>query len=451
MTETAEPQKKKGLMPAALRNRNFSRLFFAGVASASGFAIGQVALTVLVYTNTRSALDVAYIGVSFIVATILFSLVAGTLVDRHERRKLMVLSDLARAASLVALVVSLLLVGFNLIMVLAVAFVLGSFTTLFQPAERALTPAVVGSEQLQNANALVQSTNSVVQFASNAAGGVLIVALGVTVAFALNTSTFIVSALLIVKIVGFSVPKREGPVGKAARPSILDDAREGFRYIVRNRALLELTVSSGLANLFLVMVFQFYVVYAYDVLHGDATVYALLNGLFLLGVAPGAYVSARFNTVRFAGWVFIGSGVAEGVVALGLVALPYLASSLVIVLTLGFFLGLLNTTWLNTVQLVVPTEMQGRYFGLDQLGSTAVIPVGQILGGVLISVSGILTDYTVAGVGIILAIGLFVFSPYLRNLRWTGKTGKQSAGGGTLARPVEGQDSNPRVPLETQA
>jgi len=423
---TEKPKAKGPGKPSVLRNRNFARLFFAGVTSASGFAIGQVALTVIVYTSTNSALDVAYIGVSFIVATIVFSLVAGTLVDRHERRKLMVLSDLARAASLVGLVVSLLLFGFNLAVVLVVAFVLGAFTTLFQPAERALTPSVVGAEQLQNANALVQSTNSVIQFASNAGGGVLIAAVGVTVAFALNTSTFMASALLILGIVGFSVPKREGAEGgQTSRPSMIDDVREGFRYIVNYRALLELTVSSGLANFFLVMIFQFYVVYAYDVLHGGVTAFALLSGLFPLGVAPGAYVSARFNTVRRAGWVFIFSGVSEGIVALGLVAFPNLYTSLITVFMLGFFLGLLNTTWLNTVQLIVPTEMQGRYFGLDQLGSTAVIPIGQVVGGVIISVSGVLTDYAVAGVGIILVIGIFAFSPYLRTLKWTGKAGGQ--------------------------
>ena len=74
------------------------------MGSAAGFAIGQIALTLIVHGNTKSALDVAFIGVSFIVATVLFSLVAGVLVDRYERRKLMVLSDLARAAALVVLV-----------------------------------------------------------------------------------------------------------------------------------------------------------------------------------------------------------------------------------------------------------------------------------------------------------------------------------------------------------
>lgn len=404
--------------PAVLKNRNFARLFFAGVTSASGFAIGQVALTWIVFSTTKSALDVAYIGVSFVAASVIFSLAAGALVDRHERRKLMVLSDLARAASLAVLVVYLLVIGFSLPVILGVAFVLGSFTTLFQPAERALTPEVVGSEQLANANALVQSSNSVIQFASNGVAGVLVGVAGVITAFSLNALTFIVSALLILGIVGFAVPKR--PTAGAdggPHPSVMADLREGFGYIARNRALLELTVSAGLANFFLVMALQFFVVYAQSVLQGGPVVFGFIGGSFALGFAPGAYLSARLRTVRFAGWTYIISGIADGICIAGLVAFPYLVTALVFAFMIGLFLGLLNTTWLTTVQLIVPTEMQGRYFGLDQLGSFAVIPVGQVLGGVVISTMGISTDYLIAALGTILSTGLFALSHDLRKLK----------------------------------
>ena len=407
-----------GWWPTVLRNRSFARLFFAGATSASGFAIGQVALTVLVYNTTKSALDVAYIGVSFTVASIIFSLVAGALVDRHERRKLMVLSDLARAGSLAVLIACLVTFGFSLAVVLGVAFVLGSFTTLFQPAERAFTPEVVGNEQLANANALVQSSNSVIQFASNGAGGVLVGVVGAVAAFSLNLATFLISALLIVGIVGFMGPKRFVPAGKEP-PSMMADLREGFSYIVRNRGLLELTVSAGLANLFFSMALQFFVIYAEDVLHGGPVVYGFLVGTFVLGFAPGAWLAAHFRTVRFAGWTYILSGVADGICILGLVAVPNIVAAFSFAFTTGVFLGLLNTTWLTTVQLVVPSEMQGRYFGLDQLGSFAVVPVGQVLGGVIITANGIGIDYTIAGVGAMLSTGLFALSPYLRKLRWS--------------------------------
>ncbi len=407
----------RGLLPSVLRNRNFARLFSAGATSTAGFAVGQFALTWVVWENTHSALDVAYIGVSFILAAVIFSLVAGALVDRHERRMLMVLSDLARAATLGALVAVLLAFGFNLPAILAAAFLLGSFTTLFVPAERALTPAIVGNEQLASANALVQTSNSVIQFASNTAAASLVYLVGVLAAFGLNTLTFLVSAALIAGIVGFSGTK-SGAGAAEKRPSMLDDVRDGFRYIARNRSLLELTVSAGVANFFLAMVFQFFVVYSSDVLSGDVLVFGAITGLFALGFAPGAYLSARFRTVRFAGKVWIFAGVLTGACVAALVLVPYLVPALLFAFAMGILLGLTNTTWLTAVQLIVPTEMQGRYFGLDQLGSFAVIPVGQVLGGVIIAGAGVNVDFLIAGIGTAASSGLFFFSPYLRNLGW---------------------------------
>ena len=409
--------------PSVLSNRKFARIFFAGVASTSGFSIGQVALTLIVYNETRSPLDVAYIGVSFIAAAVVFSLVAGALVDRHERRKLMVLSDLARAGGLAALIIILGTFGFNLLVILGVAFVLGSFTTLFQPAERALTPEVVGTEQIANANALVQTSNSVIQAASNAAGGILVDFVGAIAAFIVNTMTFVFSAVLIVGVVGFagSSKKQDGPA-RSKHPSILEDIREGFRYIAGFRELLFLTVSSGFSNFFFSMVMQFLVFYAGIALHGGGDVYGYLLGLLALGWGPGAYLSARLKTVKYAGKLWIACGVADGLCILFLVAVPEMFAAFAIVFALGVLLGLANTTWLTIVQLIVPTEMQGRYFGLDQLGSFAVIPVGQVLGGILIAASGVNVDFIVGGVGVAVSSGLFVFSSKLRKLEWNPAT-----------------------------
>jgi len=414
-------------MFSVLRNKNFARLFYAGATSTAGFAIGQVALTWIVWTNTSSSLDVAYIGISFIAAAVIFSLAAGALVDRHERRKLMVLSDLVRAGTLAALVVSLLTIGFDLAIILLVAFVLGSFTTLFQPAERALTPEVVGSEQIAHANALVQTSNSVIQFASNTAGAGIIALTGVVAAFGLNTTTFLISALLIAGVVGFSGKRRPSGDGVTEkRPSMTEDIREGFRYIGRNRALLELTLSAGIGNFFLSMVFQFFVVYADATLKGGVLVYGTISGLFALGWAPGAYISVRFRTIRNAGKFWIFAGVIEGACVVGLALLPYLIPALALAFAMGLLLGLTNTTWLTAVQVIVPTEMQGRYFGLDQLGSFAVIPVGQVLGGVIIAASGVGLDFLIAGIGTAAGAGVFIFSPYLRNLGWKGPDGPKA-------------------------
>ncbi len=422
MTETSTPTevKRRGSL-SVLRNRNFARLFFAGVTSISGFSIGQVALTWIVYSVTGSALNVALIGVSFIVASVIFSLLAGALVDRHERRLLMIISDIIRAASLAVLTVWFLIAGFNLIIILAVAFVLGSFTTLFQPAERALMPEIVGSAQIADANALVQTSTSIVQFSSNSVAGVVIAVLGIEAAFALNSATFVVSALLIGSIVGFRGTKtRAGSPTDGARPSIVGDILDGLRYIYSKRGLLELTISAGLGNFFFSMVFQFFVVYSSQVLKGGAEIYGLLLAMLALGWGPGSFLAARMKSVRFAGLSWIVGGVASGFCVLALVLLPQLFVAMVAIFVMGLILGFTNTTWLTAVQLIVPSEMQGRYFGIDQLGSFAIIPVGQVLGGLTISTIGLTTDFIVAGVGLIASAGLFVLSPYLRNLRWEG-------------------------------
>jgi MFS family permease len=404
-------------MLSVLRNRNFAKIYLAGVASVGGFSIGQIALIVLVYNNTNhSPLPVAYLGLSFSAASVIFSLAAGVMVDRFERRRLMVLSDIVRAGSLVALAATIILVGFSLVAVLAVAFIIGSFTTLFQPAERAFTPEIVGTEQLIDANAIVQTSSSVIQGTGAAIGGILVAAVGIVAALALNSATFLISALFIVGIVGYTGHIRQGTGGNP-RPSALDDIKEGFRYIVNFRTLLYLTLSAGASNFFFSMAFQFTVVYTDKMLNGGALLFGVLLSLFSLGWGPGAYLAAHYNAVRFAGKVWIYSGVAEGGCVLLLVLFPQLAIALASMFMLGVLLGLTNTTWLTIVQLIVPTEMQGRYFGLDQLGSFAVIPVGQILGGVIVATSGVGFDYTLAALGVMVSSGLFAFSS-LKSLKW---------------------------------
>ena len=83
-----------------LRERNFLRIFTAGLGSYAGSAIAAVCLVWIVADATHSALDIAFLGIAALLAEILFSTLGGTLVDRYDRRRLMILSDVARAAAL---------------------------------------------------------------------------------------------------------------------------------------------------------------------------------------------------------------------------------------------------------------------------------------------------------------------------------------------------------------
>jgi len=403
-----------------LRNRNFARLFFAGAASIGGFSIGQVAINYLVYTSTHSSIDLAFTGVAFTLALVSLSLFAGTMVDRQDRRVLMMVCDGVRAVSLALVAIALLFFGFNLWLVLVVSFILGAFSAVFQPAERAMIPSILQKEELGDANGLIQLTSSLAQAISNAAGGALVVAVGAVLAIGLNSVTFLVSGLLIATVATrLSSDVTKDPVQAKEKTSFVEDTREGMRYLVRTKGLLLLTVSSAFLNLFFAMVIPFFVVYTTDLLHGDATTYGLFLALFALGAAPGALLVGRTGAVRRAGLVWLLSAICNGFQLIILVLIPVPLVAYPAIFLFGLFLGFATTTWLSAVQIIVPNEMQGRYFGIDQLGSFAILPVGQILGGLAIAAFGLSWSFGIAGAGFIVVSLVFLVFPDLRNLGYS--------------------------------
>lgn len=421
---------------APLRVPAFARLFAAGTASAAGTGIGNVALIWLVFRATGSAVDVALVGVASLIGSLGLSLVAGALVDRTDRRRLLILADGARAAGLAVLVVVLLAVGFALPVVLGASFVLGAFTTLFAPAERTLVPAVVGEDHLADANGLVMTSNGAVGFVASAVGGVLIVAAGAVVALGINVATFAVSAALIAGIVlprAVTFPRSIARAGAPDR-SLSADLAEGVRYLGARRGLLFVTLSSGLENFFFAMATPFLVVYATVVLHAGAVVFGAIVGLLGLGWGPGSLLVGPSGAVRRAGLVWSVCGVAEGALVVAFVLFPSVPVALAIALSIGILLGYSNTTWLTTVQLEVPSEMQGRFFGLDQLASWAIIPVGNLVGGLAITAIGVPVTFALAGGGTAAGAAAFLLSGSVRS--WGHRPAPEAPVGGSGEPPA---------------
>jgi MFS family permease len=367
----------------------YTRVFTAGLGSTLGSAISAICLVWIVFAATASALDVALLGTSWLVAAILFSIFGGTLVDRYDRRRLMIVSDVARAVAMGAVVVVLALHGFDLPTILAAEFVIGAFTTVFNPAEQAIIPALVESPLVPDANGLVRSSRSAAQFVGTSLGGVLIVTLGAVVGVAANAATFAVSALL---LFGMTVGAR--PLADRARSGYFEDVREGFRWLGRATGFLQLTISATFFNFCAGVIGTFIVVFVTIVLHGSAVVFALLLALEVAGTGVGSLLVSRTPGVRYAGrsWT-IGAGSASGAAAVALALFPSVPVAAVSLFLIGFFGGYAGTAWLTAAQLLVPTEMQGRYFGIDAFGSIAIIPAAQIGGALLIDAYGVQPTY----------------------------------------------------------
>jgi predicted MFS family arabinose efflux permease len=413
-------------------------VFTAGLGSTLGSGISAVCLVWLVFESTGSALDVAFLGTAWLVAGIVFSVFGGTLVDRYDRRRLMILSDVARALAMGIVVVVLEVHGFDLLTVLAAYFVVGAFTTVFNPAEQAIIPALVEVPLVADANGLVRSSRSAAQFVGTSIGGALIVTVGSVAGVAANAITFAVSALL---LFGMTVPAQPA-LTRTARPGYLEDVREGFRWLGRATGFLQLTISATFFNFCMSVVGTFIVVFVTVLLHGSGLVFALLLALEVAGTGLGSLLVSRTRGVRFAGrsWT-IGAGVASGAAGVILALFPTVPVAAVCLFWIGFFSGYAGTAWLTAAQLLVPSEMQGRYFGIDALGSIAIIPAAQIGGALLIDAYGVEPTYLWVAVLWVVAGVAFLFPRALAQLgyppRELSTITPQSAGGapGTSESP----------------
>jgi MFS family permease len=396
-----------------LRKGNFRRLWIGSVTSAAGTAVSGIILTWLVYSSTHSALAISLLGIVQFLPTLGFGLVAGALIDRLDRRRLMLTCDVARAICFGGLAVFVLLYGVHLAVLLLIVFAVATFSTVFRPATNAAVPRLLESGDLADGNGLLQGGSTIAQFVGSPLGGLVLLTVGAAAGLALNALTFAISGTMIFLMV---IPAGARPAATAqkGRGSLLAEVREGLRFVLTQRALLIITLTAMAANFFLAMWGSFTVIYAAVRLHQGAAGFSVLVAAVTAGFAIGAILPGRLHLDRSPGrWLLP----TWGVVGFFLVGLAW-TNSLPVAVGLSAGAGLLlsmgNTTWLSGVQRTVPDEYLGRYFATDEAGSFAMIPAGIALGGVLVFEFGIQWTYLVAGVGtLIVNLPLFL-SPRVR-------------------------------------
>ncbi|HEV2449268.1 MAG TPA: MFS transporter [Thermoplasmata archaeon] len=399
----------------ALRHRNFRLLWVGSVTSAAGASIGSIVVVWLVYFATRSPLAISLLGVVQFLPTLLFGILAGALIDRWDRRRLMLACDVARAICFGALALFVLFYGANTLVLIGVVFAVAAFSTAFRPATNATVPRLLPSAEVMDGNGLLQGGSTTASFLGSPFGGVLVVTVGAVVGLALNAFTFAISAAMIFLMVIPTAPSASSATGSPRR-SLLAAVVEGFRFLRSQRALLLITLTAMVANFFLAIWGGFTVIYAAVQLHQGAEGFGILVAANTAGFAIGAILPGRLRTDRAPGIWLIASWGLVGFFILGLAFTSSLLLAVPLTLVAGALLSIGNTTWLSGVQRTVPDEYLGRYFATDEAGSFAMIPLGIAVGGLLVVFLGISVAYIIAAAGGGLINLVLVFSPAVR--RW---------------------------------
>jgi len=384
---------------------SFWRLWCATGISASGDGLVTVAIPLLALTVTRNLVAIAGVTATNRTAAALASLPAGMAADRFDRRRLMLVCNLAAGTVLLGLVISMTSGVADLAVLYLTAGILAACDTTYALAMQASFPDIVHPDYLAVANSRLMAVDGAgAQFLGPGGGGVLF-ALARRLPFVADAVSFFVSAWLIRGIVPMVVggPAGNGGAGLGV-PSGRDRYRwwpafkQGLQQYRAKRPLLLLTSTVSSVSFCQGMVFALLVVYARFTLHLSPGGYGLLLALAAaLGVA-GAFSSSALQR-RFGAGRVIACGAAA--TAVSYCGMAVTRSAVLAVFMLGIQevgVAVANVGSVTTRQQLIPRELYGRVGSVHRLVVNLAVPLGALFGGLVASVSSVPTCILVAGV-----------------------------------------------------
>jgi MFS family permease len=393
----------------ALRHRNY-RLFFGGqLISLVGTWMQQVAEAWLVYRLTGSAVLLGVAGFISQFPVFVLAPIGGTVADRHDRHRIVVITQTASMMLPLTLAVLTLTGRVQVWHVFVLAGCLGVVNAFDIPARQAFIVDMVGREDLMNAIALNSSMVNGARVAGPAVAGLLVAAVGEGWCFLLNGLSYlaVIAGLLMMDV---TRRRREAPPRSAVR-----DTLDGFRFVARTapvRALLALLGLVSFAGLPYAVLMP---VIADSTLHSGARGLGLLMGASGLGALCGALLLASRSGVSGLGrWVAFSAG-AFGVALMAFSRSRAFSLSVALLVPVGFFMMVEMASSNTLIQSMVPDRLRGRVMAVYAMMFMGMGPFGALAAGTLAGRVG--APATIAIGGSITVVGALVFAARLPALR----------------------------------
>jgi len=404
--------------PPLWRDRNFLAVWSASTISIFGSLITRTALPfAAILILEAGPLEISAIRSAELIAGLIVGLFAGAWVDRLRRRPILIWADLGRAVLLGSIPVAFALNVLGLPQLLFVAFAAAVLSTFFDVADNAYLPTVVPRRKLVAANSALTATGSVAEFSAFGIGGFLIEIFKAPIAIAIDSVTFVVSALLLATIRKQEPP----PTPHADREPVLHEIREGIRIVMRSPLLRALALSHGGTHILWGIFGTSYLLFALNELHlGPAAVgvIAAVGGIgSLAGSALAPMMVRRFGI----GWSIL-LGIAGFTIGNALIPLAP-AAGIVAGIPLGalFLIGqqlvgdslatVYEVTETSLVQAAVSNRVLGRVNASIGTFTTLLTLGGAILGGVIAETWGLRAAFWVGLLGAALSLLVVWFSP----------------------------------------
>jgi MFS family permease len=381
--------------PRSLGGR-FAKLWTASTMSALGSGMATIAAPLYVAAHTRSPLLVsATTGVAWL-PWLLFALPGGVLVDRVDRRRLMVIIDWTRVAAMAVLATALLAGWASIALLDAVLFFINTGEIVFRSASQAMIPSVVPRARLERANGwLVGGTTVMQQMVAGPLAGLLFT-VAASVPFFVNAGTYAASAALVGLVAGtYRATSRQDPDGEAGLRRVRGELAEGFRWLIHQRLLRTMTFLIGLLNLTLTAATAVLVLLVKERLGLGSVGYGTLFACEAVGAVLGSVIGDRLIRRVTATWTIrIGLLVEAG---LHLTLATSRSAWLVgfALFAFGVHAALWTIVGSSLRQRLTPPEMMGRVASTTLFIAAGGNCLGALLGGVVAARFGITAPYWV--------------------------------------------------------
>jgi MFS family permease len=359
------------------------RLWGAVATSNLGDGLVSLAFPWLASLLTRDALAVAGVALATRLPWLVFSLQAGVLTDRIDRRRLMVVANSLRALVAVGTTLAVLADVMSLPVLYLAAFTLGMCEVVFDNTSQAILPSLVPRQRLERANGTIMGAQMVIaDFIARPVAGAL-VGFALSLPFAIDAVTAAISAALIASIPGSFrtvVDDHQAP-----RPRMRSQIAEGLRWLWSHRLLRTLALALGVMNGVAAAIMATYVLFAQEILSLDGVGFGLLLAAGSVGGLLGSLLAPNL-TARLGAGPSLFATVAVPIVGFAATA----TTSSAVVTGAAFaafsFTGIMwNVVTVSLRQALIPDPLLGRVNSVYRFFGWGAMPLGTLLGGALVN------------------------------------------------------------------
>jgi MFS family permease len=351
----------------------------------------KLAQSWLVFDLTKSSF---YLGLDDFLGQLpilLFTLIGGVIADRHDRRRLLIGSQIVQMSTAFALAALVFQGRVHIGHILALSFTAGMAQAFGGPAYQAMIPSLVGKKDLPNAIALNSIQFNLARVFGPLLAGVTMAALGPAVCFSLNGFSFLV---VIVALMSLSVTH----IPPAERKPILHDLQGGITYARSQPDIVALTVLASMTTFLGLPLLTFLPIFAREIFQGDIGRYSYMMAFSGIGAVVGALVVAWLGRFRHMGLTL-------------LLVRTFWLSNILLFFT-GATLIMVFSMTASLVQLIAPDHLRGRVMSIYMVAFRGGMPLGSLASGYAASLSSAPHVLVVNGLLVSLVATYFFFKSH---------------------------------------